>query len=245
MPEEGQGPDTPQSVLIVGDDEAVLKALTLQLRARGWQITTITDPHKAQARFQAHPTTVALLDMGMPGLDAVELARNLRRHSPDLIVIFMTGYPSLSQAIEGVHQVAYDYLVKPFRIEQLTLIIHRARRELALLEANRALYETVGRLQASLEALTTAAETGRTEPGEQQGPEESPPRVARSPDSLSKAIPGGGYDPIASYERQMRPSLSPVAQGSVTHPADQETPATQSGEGQSAEREQPRDDHAE
>lgn len=245
MPEEGQDPDTPQSVLIVEDDEAVLKVLTLQLRARGWQITTTTDPHEAQASFQAYPTTVALLDIGMPGLDAVELAQNLRRHSPDLIVIFMTGYPSLNQAIEGVHQVAYDYLVKPFRIEQLSLIINRARRELALLGENRALIETVSRLKASLDALTTATETGRIEPGEQQGPEESPPREARSPDSMSKAIPEGGYGPIASYERQMRPSLSSVAQGSVTNPADQETPTAESGEGQSAEREQPRDDHAE
>ena len=245
MPEAGQGSDTPQTVLIVEDDEAVLKALTLQLEARGWQITTTIDPQKAQARFQEHPTTVALLDIGMPGLDAVKLAQDLRRHSPDLIVIFMTGYPSLNQAIEGVYQVAYDYLVKPFRIEQLSLIINRARRELALIEENRALIETVGRLQASFDVLTTAAETGRTEPGDQQEPEESPPREARSSDSLSKAIPGGGYGPLASYERQMRPSPSLVAQGGVTPSADQETPATQSGEGQSAEREQPRDDHAE
>ena len=245
MPEEGRDPDTAQSVLVIGDDEAVLKALTLQIQARGWQITTTTDPHTAQALLQAQSTTVALLDINMPELDAVELARSLRQHSPDLIVIFMTGYPSLDQAMEGVQQVAYDYLVKPFRIEQLALIINRARRELALLRENRTLIETVGRLQTRLDALTTTAETGRIEPGEQKMPEESSPRGTRSPVFLSKAILGRSHDPIASYERQMHPSPSPLAQGSVVNPAAQETPATQSGDGQSAEREQPRDNHAE
>lgn len=245
MPEEGRDPGTPQSVLIVEDDEAVLNALTLQLQARGWRITTTTDPHEALTRFQANPTTVALLDIDIPGLDAVELARNLRRHRPDLIVIMMTGYPGLDQAIEGVHQVAYDYLVKPFRIEQLSLIINRAQRELALLEENRGLIETAGRLQARLDALTTAVETDRIEPAKQQGPEEALPPGTRSFKSMSKAFPGAGYGPIASYERQMQPSLSSVAQGSVTKPVDQGAPAAESGEDPSTEREQPRDDRAE
>lgn len=245
MPEEEQGSDNAQSVLIVGDDEAALKALTLRIQARGWQITSTTDPHKAQARFQAQSTTVALLDIDMSGLNAVDLARNLRRDSPNLIVIFMTGFPGLSQAIEGVHQVAYDYLVKPFRIEQLVLIVNRARRELALLRENRALIETVGRLQTRLEALTTTAETDRIEPREQEAPEESPLPETKSPDSLLKTIPGSGYDPIGSYARQMHPSPSPVAQGNVTRPGAQQTPATPSGEDTSAESEQPRDNHAE
>ncbi len=159
MPEKSQPPGTRESVLIVDDDATVLKALTLQLQDRGWSVTSTSDADKAQALFHEHPVAVALLNIGMPALDAVELARTLRQHTPDLIVILMTGYPNLNEAIEGVHQVAYDYLVKPFRIEQLSLIINRARRELALLGENRALIETVSRLKARLDAFTTATET--------------------------------------------------------------------------------------
>ena len=206
MVEKPQQPDTPQSILIVDVDEVVLKTLKLQLQDRGWDVLTAQTSAKALGSFRDHPTTVALVAIGVSGMDGVELARVLRQEAPDLIVILMTGYPTLSEAVEGLKNEAYDYLVKPFQIKQLSMGIERARRELALIRENRELKQTVAELQAGLERLAHPPESEEGE-GEKAKAEEVTPHTApyvRYPGKM----PGSDSGAIASYERQIGPTPS-------------------------------------
>lgn len=206
MIKEPQQPDTSQSILVVDDDEVVLKTLKLQLQDKGWNVFAAETSAKAMEVFRDHPTTVALVALGMSGIDGAELARVLRQRAPDLIVILMTGYPTLNEAVEGLKNEAYDYLVKPFRIEQLSMGIERARRELALIRENRELKQTVVELRAGLERLAHPLES-EEEAGEGAKAEEVTPHTTPYVRYPGK-VPGSDSGAIASYERQIRPTPS-------------------------------------
>lgn len=241
MPEEAKDSNQGQSALIVEDDQAVLSALTLQLRDRGWRIVTATDSQKAQQLFQKEPTALALIDLALPDLDAVDLAQDLRLQAPDLIVVFLTGFPQLNDAIEGVYKVAYDYLIKPFRVEQLLLIIQRARRELNLIKENRALSETVSLLQSKLSK--PAPEPQRLASRRAEATEVP----VKAKDQLQKdffpLIAKGGYGAIASYERQMTPIPVAADQGPATEDEDQSESQEDSGDAAAAGDTEPESKH--
>ncbi|MFB0517013.1 MAG: response regulator [Candidatus Neomarinimicrobiota bacterium] len=205
MSEEFKWPDAFRSVLIVDADELVLKTLTLQLQDRGWEVLSTQSSAEALEIFRDHPTAVAVVAIDLSDMDGMELAKVMRQQVPNLIVILMTGYPTLSTAIEGLRHTAYDYLVKPFRIEQLMMGIERARREFRLIQENRELKHTIEELQAELERMAQPPEPGVEEPvgtgAEEELPLRSTPFAGRP-----SAIPGAGSGAIASYERQIRPT---------------------------------------
>ncbi len=214
-----------QSILIVDDDEVVLKTLRLQLQDRGWEVLTAGTSAKALELLRDHPVTAALVALGMSGVDGGELAGELRQQAPELIVILMTGYPTLNVAVEGLKNPAYDYLVKPFRIEQLSMGIERARRELTLIRENRELRQAVAELRARLEQLIRSPEAGEEgweEAGLEEGAPPSPPYAG-----YPGKAPGGDSGAIASYERQIGPA--PPESASEEEPDTEET-AGQEGE---------------
>ncbi len=230
MVEESQqqqsGP--PQSILIVDDDKVVLKTLKLQLQDRGWEVLTAETSAEALELFRDHPVAAALVALGMSGTDGAELARVLRQQAPALIVILMTGYPTLNVAVEGLKNPAYEYLVKPFRIEQLSMGIERARRELALIRENRELRQAVVELRAGLEQLVRSPEA-EEEGWEEAGMEEvAPPSTPYA--GYPGKVPGGDSGAIASYERQ----ISPVPGESTS----EEEPDTQETAGEEGEQPQ-------
>ncbi len=198
-----------KAVIIVEDDEIVLKTLSLQLIDRGWDLFTTHSRQTALELCDSHPDAVVLIGTGMTGLDGVALARQLKESEADRIVIAMTGYPSLNQLIEGLYHETFDYLVKPFRIEQLDMVIDRAKREIMLRQENMALKNEVTQLRESL------AEALRPKPEEAPPPQEE--TIAQPLDPKRQH---GERDPnaIASYERQIRTSGPPMA---PPRPADQ------------------------
>ncbi|MBA7473794.1 hypothetical protein ES707_09139 [subsurface metagenome] len=223
-----QQPGPPQSILIVDDDKVVLKTLRLQLQDRGWEVLTAETSAEALELFRDHPVAAALVALGMSGTDGAELARVLRQQAPALIVILMTGYPTLNVAVEGLKNPAYEYLVKPFRIEQLSMGIERARRELALIRENRELRQAVVELRAGLEQLVRSPEA-EEEGWEEAGMEENAPPSTPYAGYLGK-VPGGDSGAIASYERQ----ISPVPGESTS----EEEPDTQETAGEEGEQPQ-------
>ena len=188
------------AVIIVEDDEIVLKTLSLQLIDRGWDIFTTHKEATALDLCRSHPHAVVLIGAGMPDLDGVTLARKLKESEPDRIVIAMTGYPRLNQLLEGLYHETFDYLVKPFRIEQLDMVIDRARREINLRQENTALKLEVAQLRGSLaEALQPKTPAPAPEESDSLTLDPRRPALERDPNA------------IASYERQIRSSTA--AQG--------------------------------
>ncbi len=120
-------------VLVVDDDEDICLYLKEFLTREGYRVTTITKPTDALQEIKEGRHQIVLLDVRMPDLDGVELLRQVRGVDSDVCVIVMTAYPSVESAVDTMKADAFDYLRKPFDLEQLRSVIQRAVREKGLM----------------------------------------------------------------------------------------------------------------
>ncbi len=120
-------------VLVIDDDEDICLYLKEFLTREGYRVTTISKPLDALPEIKEGRHQIVLLDVRMPEVDGVELLRQVRAVDSDICVIIMTAYPSVESAVDTMKADAFDYLRKPFDLEQLRSVIHRAVREKGLM----------------------------------------------------------------------------------------------------------------
>jgi DNA-binding response OmpR family regulator len=116
-------------VLVVDDEEELVSALTQRLTLRGFAADGVTSGADALARLDQGPWEVLLVDVKMPGLGGLELARTVREQHPDLQIVLITGHSSAREAEVGTSLGAFDYLVKPVAIDELTRVLRAAARK--------------------------------------------------------------------------------------------------------------------
>ena len=119
-------------VLVVDDDEGMCQYLKDFLTADGYQVTAIMNPDHVLKEIRDGRYQIILLDLRMPGLDGASLLREIRAVDSDLCVIVMTAYPSVETAVETMKAQAFDYLRKPFELEDLRRVLNRAIRQTGL-----------------------------------------------------------------------------------------------------------------
>ena len=120
-------------VLVIDDDEDICVYLKEFLSREGYRVTTVTKPLDAIPEVREGRHQIVLLDVRMPEVDGVELLREIRSIDSDVCVIVMTAYPSVESAVDTMKADAFDYLRKPFELEQLRSVIQRAIREKGLM----------------------------------------------------------------------------------------------------------------
>ncbi len=120
-------------ILVVDDDEDICLYLKEFLTREGYGVSTATKPLDAVPEIIDGKCQLVLLDVRMPQMDGVEFLREIRKIDPELCVIIMTAYPSIEGAVDSMKADAFDYLLKPFELEQLRQVIQRAIRERGLL----------------------------------------------------------------------------------------------------------------
>jgi DNA-binding response OmpR family regulator len=207
MSEDPNIENNPPTILVVDEDETMISALKLQLEDRDWMVYSAHTSQEAITLNKESGVEVALIGIGAASFDGLQLAQNLRSSNPGVLIIALTGYPTVDQAIEILKTEATDYLVKPFRIEQLLVAIERAHREQNLIRENESLKRDLAALREDIVGTLQTADA--SEADAEIGGEEIP---LRSTDygGLSTQSKGPDPDAIASYERQMAPS-SPSA----------------------------------
>jgi len=108
-------------VLLVDDEEQFVINMAKILKVRGFEVSTAFDGYEAvdaiehEGRFD-----VVLLDVKMPGLDGIAVLREIKKREPDTEVIMLTGHATLTSGTQAMREGAYDYLMKPCDIEDLT-----------------------------------------------------------------------------------------------------------------------------
>jgi len=108
------------NILIVDDEGDFLETLMNRLRKRNIGTIGCASGEEAVRLTKAHAFDVVILDIKMPGgMDGIETLREIKRIRPETEVILLTGHASLETSIEGMKQGAYDYLLKPIRLEDL------------------------------------------------------------------------------------------------------------------------------
>ncbi len=120
-------PSDPGRILIVEDEPALLRALQINLRARGYEVTTSAAGREALAEAARRPPDAVLLDLGLPDLDGTEVIRQLRASSL-VPVIVLSGRAGSGDKIGALDAGADDYVTKPFSMEELIARLRAALR---------------------------------------------------------------------------------------------------------------------
>ena len=138
-------------VAIVDDEENIRTILSDSLVAAGFEVCGFEGAEPALASLEENKPDVMVADLRMPGMNGLEMVREVRRLSPDTQVVILTGYGDMKSAVEALRLGAYDYLSKPVDIDRLTQSIRNAAERRALVLANRTLLrslEEANRLKA-------------------------------------------------------------------------------------------------
>lgn len=113
-------------VLIVDDEEELVSALVERLNLRGFQATGVVTGDAALSFLEKGECDVVLLDVKMPGLGGLEVIRRIKASRPGLEVVLLTGHGSVKGVEEGMALGAFDYLMKPVKIDNLVRVLAAA-----------------------------------------------------------------------------------------------------------------------
>jgi DNA-binding NtrC family response regulator len=113
------------NILIVDDEEIVRESLASWLEEDGYEVAAAENGPRALERLPEKDWNLAMVDLKMPGMDGIQLMDEIRKIKPDTIVIIMTAYATVDTAVQAMKKGAYDYIVKPFNPEDLSLTIRK------------------------------------------------------------------------------------------------------------------------
>jgi len=119
-------PDQFNKILLVDDDENLNKVLSFQLSQMGFDITTATDGPSGLSLFKRGSFDIVITDLQLPGMTGMELLTSIRRLDKNVIILIITAYGTVENAIEASRLGADDYLTKPFGKETLRFILEKA-----------------------------------------------------------------------------------------------------------------------
>jgi two-component system NtrC family response regulator len=101
-------------IMVVDDEEGMCDFLRYLLEGEGYEVDHANNGADALVKLRANGTDLVLADIKMPGMDGLEMLRQIKEVDPNIVVIVMTGYSSLETAIKAIKYNAHNYLTKPF-----------------------------------------------------------------------------------------------------------------------------------
>jgi DNA-binding NtrC family response regulator len=121
-------------ILIAEDDPNLREALVSYLREKGYAVDLARHGGEALNLIRRHDYPLILTDLVMPEADGLEVLRAARQRNPAALVVIMTGHASLTSALQATREGAYDYLRKPFNLQEIEVAVDNAARLLHLRE---------------------------------------------------------------------------------------------------------------
>lgn len=126
-------------VLVVDDEESIREFLEIMLRKEGYEVTVAEDGQKALDIIKKKSIDMVISDLQMPNMTGIELLRNVKDQYPDMLFMMITAFGTTETAVEAMKLGAYDYITKPFKIDEVRLNIANALRSQNLEVENRTL----------------------------------------------------------------------------------------------------------
>jgi DNA-binding NtrC family response regulator len=135
---------TPHGTILVIDDEEIMREILETLLTReGYQVRLASSGAEGLELARAFPIDLAIVDIMMPGLDGIATLDELKRIDEDLAVIIITAYASVESAISAMKNGAFDYITKPFKNDEVLVVVRNAMERRRLLTENRALRQNI------------------------------------------------------------------------------------------------------
>lgn len=124
--------DAINKILLIDDEEDNVRLLSMSLRSDGYDVSTALSGEQGIEVFQQEKPELILTDIKMPGMDGIEVLKQIKGLDPDAEVIIITGHGDIENAIEALQFGASDFINKPIRDEVLSVALHRAQEKLAM-----------------------------------------------------------------------------------------------------------------
>ncbi len=130
-------------LLVVDDELSMREFLAILLEREGYEVVTAADAATALSHLAAGEYALVISDVQMPGLDGLALLERIKQCSPETAVLLITAFSTAEQAVEAMKLGAYDYLAKPFKVDEVKLLVANALEKRDLKRENRQLREKV------------------------------------------------------------------------------------------------------
>jgi DNA-binding NtrC family response regulator len=131
-------------LLLVDDDPLIVNSLSEFLKLEGYAVDTAPDGAQAIEMLATNRYSLVLTDVNMPRTNGLELLRKIRNHYPDVVVLVITGYGTIENAVEAVKMGAFEYLTKPIIDDEIRVTIQKALKQQTLLSENYLLKQQLG-----------------------------------------------------------------------------------------------------
>jgi two-component system response regulator PilR (NtrC family) len=140
-------------ILVVDDEKSMRELLTFILKKEGYEVTAPERGEQALELARREPFDLVITDVRMPKVDGLEILKAVKDSAPETAVIMISAFSSVETAVEAMKLGAYDYINKPFRVEEIKLIVKNALERKRLLDENIRLQSLVANFQNRFEGI--------------------------------------------------------------------------------------------
>ena len=164
-------------ILITDDDGDLRELLTEAVNNWGYVVSVAKDGEEALRKLRMEHYDIVITDLMMPGMDGLTLLKKVKELDKEILVIIITGYATIETAVKAIETGAYDYIAKPFRLDELMIVIKNACERLRLTSQNKALLEELRTAYGEIAVLkgalsqSTGQSTAETAPVRTSGHE--------------------------------------------------------------------------
>src|SRR5207253_769412 len=130
-------------ILVVDDEEIMREILETLLKREGYDVRLAASGDEGLELARSMPFDAAIVDIMMPGLNGIETLDELKRIDEDLAVLIITAYASVESAISAMKNGAFDYITKPFKNEEVLVVVRNALERRRLVTENRTLRQNI------------------------------------------------------------------------------------------------------
>lgn len=131
------------NLLIIDDERAIREACREVAQSLGFNAFVADSAEHAYRIIETHGADVVLLDLKLPGTGGIDALHQIKARRPDAVVVVVTGYGTVQSAVQAMKNGAYDYVTKPFSLDELKLLLDRVASHLKLKTENRMLRERI------------------------------------------------------------------------------------------------------
>jgi DNA-binding response OmpR family regulator len=166
-------------ILIVDDDWKLLSVLKEVLAEENHFVKSCSDGRKAIEICQEEKFDLIISDLMMPGANGLEVLKETRKIDPECLVVLITGFASLETAVQAIREGAYDYITKPFKLDEIKIVVNNASEKIRLIRENKKLlhklHEAYEQLRLMKAIIDNGGESGvQQEKAKSEGDDKSP-----------------------------------------------------------------------
>jgi two-component system response regulator PilR (NtrC family) len=133
---------TQPSILVVDDEEIMREVITTLLEEEGYRVTSAATGEEGIERVKEDACDLVLLDLMLPAMSGLEALEEIILIDPDIVVVMISAYASIETAVHATKSGAFDFITKPFKNEELLLVVKNGLKKRSLEIENRQLKKT-------------------------------------------------------------------------------------------------------